>query len=511
MKSKPSICTGIFGSADFCRRITLAIRNATLNCHTCSGLLSDAWSSILSEKPHIVICEIGLYHNAQTHEALRQLLSRLRDRHGNEQVVIVALTAPSNLAYGGDLLFANDTEMTPSGFVDMFIAGVPDNLPSLPPLAEQVHDVIRSYISEIARRQSGKPPLPALADDGWAPSMASPQSRELWMQWLPRYARYVNESPVITGPTGTGKTNLAKATHMLSGRTGPFVSITPRDFSSSELIQSELFGAVAGAYTGAVDKWGLVKSAEGGTLFIDELQSIDKDLQGKLITFIENKAYRRVGSSESIQADVRFAFATNRTLSDMVESDILREDFAYRLERVELNLLPLNRRPLDVAAALAYALAKIRRQRPQMRPIKGATRVAYKQLFCHSWPGNLRQLENATAQLCEVADIRDLDQIDEQVVNTVFESKLLGPAITAPEVISQAASRLAQSSLQHQLQSAEDSLECFTTQLRDCALEATGGDVERAAALLGESNNLMEIYTGSQVAKRAVAPFNQDR
>ena len=144
--------------------------------------------------------------------------------------------------------------------------------------------------------------------------MCDPASRNVWMRWLPRYARYVNENPLIAGPTGSGKTRLADALHELSGREGPFISITPRDFSSTELVQAELFGAVAGAYTGAVEKWGLVKRADKGTLFIDELQSIDKDLQGKLITFIENKTYRRVGEAESHRADVRFIFATNQDI-----------------------------------------------------------------------------------------------------------------------------------------------------------------------------------------------------
>ena len=212
----------------------------------------------------------------------------------------------------------------------------------MPQLTDQMMHVIRLYAHELDRRSRGALPLQPLGSEGWVQSLADLSSRELWMRWLPRYASYTNENPIIIGETGTGKTNLAYALHRLSGREGEFVSVTPRDFSSAELVQAELFGAVAGAYTGAVDKWGLVKSAEKGTLFIDELQSIDKDLQGKLITFIENKTYRRVGSAESIEADVRFVFASNKTLYEMMESDILRHDFAYRLERVQLSSLRYN-------------------------------------------------------------------------------------------------------------------------------------------------------------------------
>ncbi|RIL05623.1 MAG: hypothetical protein DCC75_11535, partial [Proteobacteria bacterium] len=298
------------------------------------------------------------------------------------------------------------------------------------------------------------------------------------------------------------KTNLAFALHALSGRKGKFVSITPRDFSSSELVQAELFGAVEGAYTGAVEKWGLVKSAEKGTLFIDELQSIDKDLQGKLITFIENKTYRRVGSAESISADVRFVFASNRAMSDMMETQILRDDFAYRLERVQLELLPLAERRLDISAALAFALAKIRRQRPHTFPVLGLSPDAYRLLFSHRWPGNLRQLENSLAQLCELADMQQSPLINENYVNQLFESKLRGLGTTPQEIICQASLTLAKEAIVRSFTSLSRGCERLLELGREVALESCGGDTAKAAQLINEDSQVMRLLAETSVARR---------
>lgn len=499
---KVGVHLGLIGSADFCRRMQAALSSAKRTERCLVAQPAEAWGMLVAERPNAIAIEIGVQHSEKQQGWLRSFLQQLRDRFKHEIYVIVALASPDKLYYGGDLLFANDQDATPSGFVDTFITLAPTTIPSIPNITEQLLDAVGLVELELTERAKGRTPLPALADPGWVHSLADPRSRDLWMRWLPRYAGYTNENPIIIGETGTGKTRLAYAIHLLSGRSGPFISITPRDFSSSELIQAELFGAVAGAYTGAVDKWGLVKSAEKGTLFIDELQSIDRELQGKLITFIENKTYRRVGSTDSIKADVRFVFASNRPIRDMVESETLRDDFAFRLERVQLNLLPLRNRRLDIAAALAFALAKIRRERPQTNRIPGFTAQAYRLLFSHNWLGNLRQLENTVAQLCELADMAGKSLIDHDVVTEVFEARLTSTATSCAELVSQAAARLVVHSLQKEPRTLADGLNQLLEEARQVALEVSGGDVNKAANLLGESSHFIELLARSRQAER---------
>ncbi len=498
----PHLRVLIIGSSDFRHRLASAITMSMPSVSLSQGGLAEAWTQFVSLRPDCVLVETGLHHNDHFHDALRKFLEQMRCRNGDKVYVIAALSACEKFYYGGDLLFEKENSLNPSCFVDTFIAQAPSLIPSIPSLGEQAVHALRLCASEMERRAEGLRPIPPLGDAGWVQSLADPLSRELWMVWLPRYASYTNENPIIIGETGTGKTNLAKALHLFSKRKGDFVSITPRDFSSSELVQAELFGAVSGAYTGAVDKWGLVKSAEKGTLFIDELQSIDKDLQGKIITFIENKAYRRVGSAESISADVRFVFASNRALYDMMESNILRHDFAYRLERVQMELPSLSKRKLDIPAALAYAMAKVRRQRPHSFPAYGFTSGAYRLLFSHNWPGNLRQLENCVAQLCELGDMARSQLITEEYVTRLFETRLTGQATNPVEIITQAALSLARNSAKNQVNSLEEGVEQLSDCIRKEALEACGGDVIKASSLIRDDHSLMKIFANASCTKR---------
>ncbi len=491
----------IIGLPDFTRRIAAFINSNYRAIKPSTATFSEAWGIALSERPNIIIAEIGIGHQEKNHNWLRQFLTQLRERFSQECYICLAVTACEKLMYAGDLLFSEE-KLTPSGLVDTFVITPPAAIPSIPTIEHQLLQVMEFFSVELERRNSGKLPLPALGTFGWAQSIVDPKSRELWMRWLPRYASYTNENPIIIGETGTGKTNLAYALHLLSGQSGKFISITPRDFSSSELVQAELFGAVAGAYTGAVDKWGLVRSAEKGTLFIDELQSIDKELQGKLITFIENKIYRRVGSAETIEADVRFVFAANRTLSDMMRTEVLRDDFAYRLERVQLELLPLRFRRLDIAGALAFALAKISRQRPQNRSIVGLSSGSYRILFSQNWPGNLRQLENTVAQLCELSDMRGRVVIDEEVVATVFSSSLSGTPHSTQEILSHAAGKLTRQILKEQVSDLNAGIEKFSDLARLEAIEAAAGDLKAASQLLGESEAALELFRAGMSLKR---------
>ncbi|RME60743.1 MAG: AAA family ATPase [Candidatus Dadabacteria bacterium] len=483
----------LVGSSQFCSREKLALKKSSFKLAVDTSSLFQMWSKVLSLHPSFIFFELGHSYDSEYHRELRKILEQLRERFSNKIYLSLVITDSRNLFYAGDLLFKQES-LQGSDLINSFIVLPPSSLPSAPSVAEQIIHTI-SLLQENFESSGGTlGSVPALNSESWVQSMADPASKELWYRWLPRYARYTTESPVIVGETGTGKTKLAFAVHQLSGREGKFLSITPRDFSSPELVQAELFGSTAGAFTGAVDKWGIIKEVEKGTLFIDELQSIDKDLQGKLITFIENKIYRRVGSSQTTTADVRFIFATNRKLYDLVEEGVLREDFSYRLERIELRLLPLRKRKLDITAAASFALAKIMRQRPLKRLIKGLTPSAHRVLLNYNWPGNLRQLENYLAKLCELADIEKEELINQKTAREVIPYYSEIEAENSSEIFAQISQELSQEALKGKFSSLEQIEDEFVKRARAFAYNLAEGDFKKASFLLKDNESLLKLF-----------------
>jgi DNA-binding NtrC family response regulator len=189
---------------------------------------------------------------------------------------------------------------------------------------------------------------------------------------------------LILGETGTGKTHLARRIHEKSARLGEFVGLNLTSFNP-QLIESELFGHRKGAFTGAtLDKVGAIGLAHRGTLFLDEIDSLPIDLQTKLLTFVDSKAYRPVGESRELSADVRLIFAAGKSLERLVENNLFRRDFYYRLRSghsVQLN--PLRSDPGKVLEACAHFGSQ--------HGLVFSQRVIefYQSL---AWPGNLRQL-----------------------------------------------------------------------------------------------------------------------
>ncbi len=496
----------VIGAPDFCRRINSACRQwlaedsfQALSVFTAT--LPEARALIMTEKPHALLVELSSHSASHDIHWLRSLLDQTRSRFGRNMHIILAVAAPERFVAASSFFFESDQSLTPSGLIDDLLISPPIGLLDTFGIDAQLKNCLTHLHEGMANRLAQAFPLPALWEDAWVPVMCDPESRNVWRRWLPRYARYTNENPIIIGPSGSGKTRLAAALHSLSGRSGPFVSITPRDFSSTELVQAELFGAVAGAYTGAVDKWGLVRRAEKGTLFIDELQSIDRDLQGKLITFIENKSYRRVGEAELHQADVRFVFATNRTLQDLVSDGSLRDDFAYRLERLQIVLPPLDLRPLDIAAGLLFCLGKVLRERNvEYAPglLQGLSQEAYRLFYCAPWPGNLRQLENSSARLVELADIRGLKLIDANCAGEAIRSLLGKTAVTAGGVFQRAAERVAGAAHGGKISNKTELFELLDEEVRSQALKDTSGSVVDAAALIGDSENALRLFLAAR-------------
>jgi transcriptional regulator with PAS, ATPase and Fis domain len=200
-------------------------------------------------------------------------------------------------------------------------------------------------------------------------------------------------SIVITGPTGTGKTYSARHIHALSGRIKEFRRINCSNIGA-DLFESEMFGHERGAYTGAVrTTTGLVTAADGGTLFIDEIGDIPMVSQGKLLMFLENFEYMKVGSTVIDRADVRVIAATNKNLRREIKKGKFREDLYYRLNGYPVEMAPLSARPHVIPAITTDLLKRIGAEKKQ--PVKTLSADAIKAVCENAWPGNIRELEKS--------------------------------------------------------------------------------------------------------------------
>lgn len=219
----------------------------------------------------------------------------------------------------------------------------------------------------------------------------SPSMRRIF-DVLPTIAQS-DSSVLIQGETGTGKEVLAKAIHSLSHRSrGPFVAVSCGALPA-ELLESELFGYVRGAFTGAHrDKPGRFHAAKGGTLFLDEIGELEPQLQIKLLRVLQEKTYEPLGSNQSVSADVRIITASNRDLQQMVLQNLLRQDLFYRINVIRLDLPPLRERKEDIPLLVEEFIQRFNRL--QNRNIPGIRSEALSLLAAHDWPGNIRELEN---------------------------------------------------------------------------------------------------------------------
>ncbi len=203
-----------------------------------------------------------------------------------------------------------------------------------------------------------------------------------------------SDSPVlIEGESGTGKELVAAAIHRQSGRAkGPFVPVNCSAIPA-DLMESEFFGHVRGAFSGAVaDTLGLFRSAHGGTLFLDEVAELSPALQGKLLRVIQDKEIRPVGSTKTHAVSVRMIAATNKNLEAVVQNGSFRQDLFYRLNVVRIVVPPLRERKGDIPALITYFLRRFNER--FRRDVKGIAPDAITALTAYDFPGNVRELEN---------------------------------------------------------------------------------------------------------------------
>jgi DNA-binding NtrC family response regulator len=275
---------------------------------------------------------------------------------------------------------------------------------------------------------------------------------------------------VLLGESGTGKELIAKNIHQLSPRARqPMVTVHCAALSPT-LLESELFGHEKGAFTGAHERRiGRFEQAQGGTLFLDEIGEIDASIQIKLLRFLGERTFERVGSNKTLSADVRLIAATNKNLDELVKAGSFREDLFFRLRVVEIRLPPLRERPEDIPLLAQAFLREFAREND--KPVSKFSPEAMDLIMRHAWPGNVRELRTAVEHavvLCKSDKItpRDLPPSARQANGA--------PAVAAP----------ARASTDLSVKEAEK-------QLIIRALKATNGNRTLAAKKLGMSRRTL--------------------
>jgi DNA-binding NtrC family response regulator len=285
------------------------------------------------------------------------------------------------------------------------------------------------------------------------------------MRALREMLRKVAMSPastvLLTGESGTGKDLAAKVLHFNSTRAGrPFVNITCSAIPET-LLESELFGHERGAFTDArQQKRGLFESADGGTVFLDEIGEMVPALQAKLLRFLEEKAFKRVGGSQDIRVDVRVIAATNRNLEEQVKNGQFREDLYYRLNVLPIVLPSLREHLDDVPALVSFYIDLFNRE--FRKSVRGASPDTLRELRAYGWPGNIREVRNAVERAMLLVEGPWLETQD---FPALARKSATGPGIGLP--------------------AGGVDLEALERSLVVQALERCGYNQTRAAALLG--------------------------
>jgi len=333
---------------------------------------------------------------------------------------------------------------------------------------DEVRLVIQQALARPERRPRGEPAAPARVEDAALRGIIgrSPNMVELY-KLISRVAT-VDSTVLITGESGTGKELVARTIHYHSPRSArPFVAINCGAIPE-QLLESELFGHMKGSFTGAIaNKAGLLEVARGGSVLLDEVAEMSPMLQVKLLRFLQDHIFRRVGGTEDIEVDVRILAATNKHLAHLIQQGLFREDLFYRLNVISVEIPPLRDRrediPLLAQSFLDLFAARAGRTGMQIAP------EAMQRLTAYGWPGNVRELENV---LERAVALTMADEVQDESLPPVITQPTLPPATPRVEVPAEGLD------MEQVVADLEMSL------MRD-ALEKTGWVQTKAAELLG--------------------------
>ncbi len=290
----------------------------------------------------------------------------------------------------------------------------------------------------------------------------------------------------LIGESGTGKEVLARRTHDLSDRRrGPFVPINCAAIPEA-LFESELFGHERGAFTGANERVpGKIEAAQGGTLFLDEIGEMPLAMQAKLLRFLEDRKFMRVGGSAKLHADVRLVFATLRPLDQEVRAGRFRADLYYRIQGITIHVPPLRERRPDIAPLIAQFVAYLSAYHGTAAP--RFSRAAKAALLAYDWPGNVRELRNTIEVVCL---LRAGKQIRLRDLPAAIRSAAASPEA---EPVAEAAAAAMTIDL-------NESLERITDRVIRAALALEHGNRSRAAERLGVSVRTIQRHVARGAA-----------
>jgi DNA-binding NtrC family response regulator len=332
---------------------------------------------------------------------------------------------------------------------------------------EELLHILRNGLNQRRLQDENRALRTALKDQGRFMEIVGKSPRMLQVFQLVSQAAPSRSTILVVGESGTGKELVAKAVHANSPRKDRSFVVVNSGSLPHDLLESNLFGHVKGAFTGAVyAKKGLFELADKGTLFFDEIGNIPLETQAKLLRVMQEREFMRLGGVETIKVDVRVVAATNIDLKRAVDDGRFREDLYYRLNVIAIQLPPLRQRKEDIPALVSHFVEKYSKE--NAKPVDGVTPEVMQALMDYDWPGNVRELENV---------------IERGVVLTV--NGHIGRELIPDHVKSTPSFHIPQVAVPPEGISLRDVISGFERRLIESTLESTGGVQKDAARLLG--------------------------